>query len=124
MSEDKRLLHQTRVQHLYARVNGTLVDEDGEVGPLTPSLLTTWSELTSPPPLPPQFALLSALHPTPAVCGHPQGAAMEAIGKGGEERQAPVHIRFCAPLFLPTSPLFFLFFLFFFIKKKNKKKSL
>ncbi|KAL3698745.1 hypothetical protein R1sor_012821 [Riccia sorocarpa] len=51
----KCLIKQERVQHLYARFSGELSDEDGE------------------------YDLLSALHPTPAVCGHPQAAARDAI---------------------------------------------
>ena len=31
-----------------------------------------------------QFDLLSILHPTPAVCGHPQALAKEAITSSGE----------------------------------------
>ncbi|KAL2645330.1 hypothetical protein R1flu_012917 [Riccia fluitans] len=51
----KCLIKQERVQHLYARFSGELSDEDGE------------------------YDLLSVLHPTPAVCGHPQAAAQDAI---------------------------------------------
>ncbi|CAM6124850.1 unnamed protein product [Calypogeia fissa] len=56
----KSLLKQARVQHLYARFNGELHDDVGE------------------------FDLLSALHPTPAVCGHPQAIAREAISRSEE----------------------------------------
>ncbi|KAG6548096.1 hypothetical protein Mapa_010376 [Marchantia paleacea] len=52
---NKCLIKQERVQHLYARFNGELADEVAE------------------------FDLLSVLHPTPAVCGHPQAAAQDAI---------------------------------------------
>ncbi|BFI28545.1 menaquinone-specific isochorismate synthase [Marchantia polymorpha subsp. ruderalis] len=52
---NKCLIKQERVQHLYARFNGELADEAAE------------------------FDLLSVLHPTPAVCGHPQAAAKDAI---------------------------------------------
>ncbi|CAM6097437.1 unnamed protein product [Calypogeia fissa] len=53
----KSLLKQRCLQHLYARINGELHNDGGE------------------------FDLLSALHPTPAVCGLPQGSAREAISR-------------------------------------------
>lgn len=57
VESEKSLIKQTRVQHLYARLIGELKDEAGE------------------------FSLLSLLHPTPAVCGHPQEAARNFISQ-------------------------------------------
>ncbi|KAG0608149.1 hypothetical protein M758_8G082600 [Ceratodon purpureus] len=51
----KSIIKQARIQHLYGRFLGTLHNEADE------------------------FDLLEVLHPTPAVCGHPQAPAREAI---------------------------------------------
>nr|XP_024385455.1 protein PHYLLO, chloroplastic-like isoform X2 [Physcomitrium patens] len=51
----KSIIKQARVQHLYGRFLGTLHSEVDE------------------------FDLIRVLHPTPAVCGHPQAPAREAI---------------------------------------------
>ncbi|GAQ91163.1 isochorismate synthase [Klebsormidium nitens] len=51
----KKLIKQATVQHLYGRLNGTLLSDAQE------------------------FDMLAKLHPTPAVCGHPQAPAREAI---------------------------------------------
>ncbi|CAI5534996.1 unnamed protein product [Closterium sp. Naga37s-1] len=55
VEEYKRIISQHRVQHLYARINGRLFSTAGE------------------------FNLLTSLHPTPAVAGHPQKQSQEAI---------------------------------------------
>eukprot|EP00897_Mesotaenium_endlicherianum_P006961 jgi/Mesen1/6293/ME000325S05431 len=55
VEEEKRIIKQARVQHLYSRINGVLYDDIGE------------------------YEMLAMLHPTPAVCGHPQAPAKAAI---------------------------------------------
>ncbi|CAI5481758.1 unnamed protein product [Closterium sp. Yama58-4] len=55
VEEYKRIISQHRVQHLYARINGRLFSTAGE------------------------FNLLTSLHPTPAVAGHPQKQSQESI---------------------------------------------
>jgi menaquinone-specific isochorismate synthase len=51
----KRVIKQARVQHLYTRLVGQLKNKSSE------------------------FDLMMKLHPTPAVCGHPQALAKFAI---------------------------------------------
>eukprot|EP00850_Spirogloea_muscicola_P023297 SM000345S12838 [mRNA] locus=s345:73550:85963:+ [translate_table: standard] len=77
---DKRLLKQARVQHLYSRLNARLDQEIAEARTLAFPLPLLNRHSWRPEQLAfSKYDLLSILHPTPAVCGHPQGPAKAII---------------------------------------------
>jgi menaquinone-specific isochorismate synthase len=77
----KRVIKQARVQHLYTRLVGQLKNKSSE------------------------FDLMMKLHPTPAVCGHPQALAKSAISMSGMCLPHPINehkLIFSMRLLLPN----------------------